>query len=63
MIRESETSPLDPDDELGNIEAGEVPEGAVEPDPYIEDPNYNPEIGDVDPEEHGVELPEPEVDL
>lgn len=31
-----------PDDELGQVEAAEVPTGDVEADEYVEDSDYNP---------------------
>jgi hypothetical protein len=46
----TETPELSPDDEIGQEDALEAPEGDYEDDEYIEDPDYDPENDEIDPE-------------
>lgn len=51
---------LDPDNELGQVEAHLPPIGVSDQDPYVEDENYDSTLAQLDPEEQGVDLPVPE---
>lgn len=46
-----EPEELDENDELGQIEAVEMIQNEVEPDPYVEDKDYDPANDEVNPEE------------
>ena len=49
---------LRPMDELASMEATDVPPAVdLGPDPYIEDPNYDTRLTQIDPEEQGADLP------
>lgn len=51
---------LHPDDELGMIEAAEIPQGQAPSDNYVIDPNYDESLAELDPDEQGAELPHSE---
>jgi hypothetical protein len=48
---------LDDNDELGNIEAEDVPDAQAEDAPYVEDPNYDSSLAGLDPDKQGGDLP------
>lgn len=61
MTPVSDEAELDPMDELGSLEAMDVPEGdAEEADPVPEDENYDESLSSLDPDEQGGDLPHSE---
>lgn len=51
----AEDAELPPMNELGHVEAAEVPQSEVPSDPYLVDEGYNELLSDVDPETRGHE--------